>query len=143
MHSRSAQPARWALAALLVTVCGWAAAQDQGPRQITGPKPDSRTIIRLFADPELKNEHKSAKNVEAPKVKFPRPVLEEAPNGAVRTFVEVGGSTADVWLHPSEVKTGLKIDGSCIVAQRSTGPVGATRGANEGCAPSAGGGSKK
>jgi hypothetical protein len=142
MHFRCAPLACWAVAALLITTSALAAAQDQGPRQIIGQKPDSRATIRLFSDPDLKKEH-STKSVAVSAVKFPRPVLEEAPNGAVRTFVEVNGGMADVWLHPSEVKTGLKNEGSCIVAQRSTGSVGAIRGANEGCAPTPGAGSKK
>jgi hypothetical protein len=142
MQSQCAQLARWAVAVLTATVCGWSAAQSQSPRQITGPKPDSRSTIRLFVDPDLKREH-AVKSIAAAAAKFPRPVLEEAPNGALRTFVEVSGSMADVWLHPSEVKTGLKNEGSCIVAQRSPGSVGAIRGAKEGFAPTVGAGSKK
>jgi hypothetical protein len=120
--------------ALSVAAVGLPRAQDQGAvKQIIGPNPESRKSIRLFLDPDLKRPH-NAISLATSGTKFPRPVMEEAPNGAVKTLVEIsGGGMAEVWLHPSEVKTDLRADGNCLLAQRATGPIGATRGANETC----------
>jgi hypothetical protein len=129
---------RWLGLAALVAASGTSHAQDASTLQVHGPKPLSRATLQLCEDAECKKPH-ALGSVPASGVPFPLPVLELAPNGAVRAEIPVGGKPATVWLRPTEIRTGLKTEGSCLLAQRSPGPIGATRGANEGCLPPASG----
>jgi hypothetical protein len=127
----------WTGLGAVVVLTGVAHAQEAAALQVHGPKPLSRAALQLCDDAECKKTH-ALGSVPTASVTFPLQVLEQAPNGAVRTQIAIGGATATVWLRPTEIRTGLKTEGSCLIAQRSPGPIGATRGANEGCLPTAG-----
>lgn len=133
MRMKSKHGSGW-VALVLSGLVGVATAQDDAPKQITGPNPATRATLRLFTDMDLKVPYAAQTTTDVAATKFPRPVLKTAPSGAVQTMVELkGGALAPLWLHPSEVKTGLRADGNCLVAQASVGAVGVTRGANESC----------
>jgi hypothetical protein len=126
----------WAGLMAVVMAGGIARAQEAAALQVHGPKPLSRAALQLCDDAECKKPH-ALGSVPTASVTFPLQVLEQAPNGAVRAQLVIGGAPAMVWLRPTEIRTGLKTEGSCLIAQRSPGPIGATRGANEGCLPPA------
>lgn len=139
------QLARWLVAAgmLAMASAGPVVGQGLGGKEITAVRP-GKTVVRLFVDPELSQAH-AIKSIPASAAGFPRPVLEEAPNGAMRTFFKTGSGEVDGWVHPQDVKSDLRANADCLVTQQAPGPLGAVRGANEGCvgAPAAGPGSKK
>lgn len=136
----------WRLAAagmLAMAAALPATGQSLGGKEITALRP-GKSVVRLFVDPELTQAH-AVKSITASAAGFPRPVLEEAPNGAMRTFFKTGTGEVDGWVHPQDVKSDLRADADCLVAQQTPGPLGAVRGANEGCVapPAAGPGGKK
>lgn len=120
-------------------------AQVLGGKEILGPR-QGRPAVRLFVDPDLKQQH-TLKTVPAT-AGFPLAVLEEAPNGALRIHFKSGADSIDGWAHPMDSRTDLKASADCLIAQQSAGPVGAVRGANDGCVnpnnlPPTGAGKKK
>lgn len=114
----------------LVSTAPSAVALGLGGKEIVGPR-QGRPAVRLFVDPDLKQQH-SLKTVPA-SAGFPLAVLEEAPNGALRVHFKSGAESIDGWAHPLDARTDLKANAECLVAQQSVAPIGATRGANEGC----------